>query len=94
MFIILSHQGVDFPKRPFCDLQGVPQNTESKLQGYKTVIICSNKLKFTERNVKILNDTHTKHQVNRLSDWLIILYFILLFIESDGSSVLGKIDWK
>ena len=32
--------------------------------------------------------------VNELFDWLIILYFILLYIESDASSVLGKIDWK
>ena len=46
---------------------GCKEKNGTQINGYKTVTIYSNLLKLTEYNVKILNDSHNKNQVNRLN---------------------------
>ena len=43
-----------------------------RVNGYKTVITSAIQLKFAEHNVKVLNDTHTKNQVNRIKISMIL----------------------
>ena len=46
---------------------GCPEKNVPRVNGYKTVSTSAIQLKFTEHNVKVLNDTHTKNQVNRIN---------------------------
>ena len=45
---------------------GVPKKTGTQVNGDKTVTIRSNQLNLAERNIKLLNEIHTKNQVNQL----------------------------
>ena len=49
-----------------------PPKNGYRVNGYKTVITSAIQLKFAEHNVKVLNDTHTKNQVNRIKISMIL----------------------
>ena len=44
----------------------------TQVNGFKTVSTCAIHLNFTERNFKVLNDTHTKFQVNQFNTIVIL----------------------
>ena len=46
---------------------GCPKKNVPRVNGYKTISTRANQLKFTEHNVKVWNDTHTKNQVNQIN---------------------------
>ena len=47
-------------------LTGVQKKSGTQVNGYKTPVFVSDK--FADKNVKTLNDTHTKIQVNQLDE--------------------------